>query len=165
MPGSRLPASLALAALVLLGACGDDDDDGFFTAPDPPPTGGSSADDAACLGDSRAPELTSLRASPTELWPPNHAMVRVTVHAQAEDPCGPVDFRIVDVRSNQPVNGLGDGDTAPDWKVVGPMAVELRAERAGTEGRREYTIRLRFADAIGNDAFENVRVWVPRDQR
>jgi len=165
MPGSRTLAPLALAALFVFGACGgDDDDDGFFTAPDPPPSGNPTSD-AECVGDVRAPILTSLGASTRELWPPNHQMVRVTLHAEAEDPCTPVDFRIVSVRSNQPVNGLGDGDTAPDWEILGPMAVNLRAERSGKSGEREYIIRVRFADAAGNEGFENIGVWVPHDQR
>ena len=166
MLGSRTFAPLALAAALVLGGCGDDDDDdgGFFTAPDPPPPG-NPASDAECVGDARAPVLTSLKASPRELWPPNHQMVRVKIEARANDPCDPIDFTIVNVRSNQPADGLGDGDTSPDWKIVGPMTVDLRAERAGTDGRREYLIRIRYADAVGNEAFENIGVWVPHDRR
>lgn len=166
MLGPRLFASLAFAALCAVTACGDDDDDGFFTAPDgPDPGGGGPASDAVCASDKRAPVLTSLSVSPRELWPPDHQMVRVTIKASATDPCAPIDFKIVNVRSNQDVNGLGDGDTAPDWQVLGPMAVNLRAERSGTNGPRAYTIRLRFADRVGNEAFESVRVWVPHDRR
>lgn len=167
MPGSRTIAPFALAALFAFGGCGGDDDDddgGFFTAPDPPPTGNPTSD-ADCVGDTRAPALKALRASPRELWPPNHQMVRVRVEARAEDACGPIDVRIVSVRSNQPANGLGDGDTAPDWQILGPMAVHLRAERLGTHGRREYLIRVRVADGAGNEAFEHIGVWVPHDRR
>ena len=174
MLGLRL-LPFAAAALVSIAACGDDDDDddGFFTAPEPPPAGGGGAgggggggnSDAQCAGDDRAPVLTRLRASPTELWPPNHEMVRVTVEGRADDKCTPIDWKIVGVRSNQPVDGEGDGDTSPDWKIVGPMTLELRAERSGKRGPREYKIRVRFADAKGNADFESVQVWVPHDRR
>ena len=167
MPGSRTLAPFALAALLVFGGCGGDDDDddgGFFTAPDPPPSDNPTSD-ADCVGDTRAPALKSLRVSPRELWPPNHQMVRVTVDARADDKCDPIDIEIVSVRSNQPIDGLGDGDTAPDWQILGPMAVNLRAERSGTYGRREYVIRVRYADGVGNEAFKNIGVWVPHDRR
>jgi hypothetical protein len=82
-------------------------------------------------------------------------MVPVTLHADADDLCKPLSFKIVSVHSNQPVNGLGDGDTAPDWEFVGPLVLRLRAERSGEAGDRVYTIYVRFADAVGNEAFEH----------
>jgi hypothetical protein len=161
------------ALLVTLAACGDDENDEFFTGPDRPPAeggnggnggnGGGNAD-VKCEGDDRAPVLTRLRPSKSELWPPDHRMVRVNIHGRAEDDCGPIEWKIVDVKSNQPVDGEGDGDTSPDWRIIGPMSVDLRAERSGKRGRREYKIRVRFADANGNADFESVSVWVPRDQ-
>lgn len=175
MLGSRLLVPFAFAALCAVSACGDDDDDdGFFTAPEPPPGGngngngngsGGSSSDADCVGDDRAPVLTSLRASPRELWPPNHQMVRVKVEGRANDDCSPIEWKIVDVLSNQPIDGLGDGDTSPDWKIVGPMTVELRSERSGKLGPREYKIRVRYADGVGNEAVESAVVWVPHDKR
>lgn len=165
MPISRRLVSLSLAALVALAACGgDDDDDGFFTAPPINPPAGGRVADIECENDITSPVLRSISASPSELWPPNHEMVRVNVQLQAEDPCRPLDIRIISVSSNQPVNGGGDGDTAPDWDIIGPLAVMLRAERAGTGDERVYTIRVRFADAVENEGFENVRVWVPHDR-
>lgn len=168
MTVSRRLVSLSLAALVAIGACGgdDDDDDGFFTAPpnNPPAGGGGPVSDIECENDVTSPVLRSISPSPSELWPPNHKMVRVNVQARVEDPCRPLDIRIVSVRSNQPVDGRGDGNTAPDWDIIGPLAVMLRAERAGPREERIYTIRVRFADAVGNEGFENVRVWVPHDR-
>lgn len=160
MRPTGLIATLILAAAV--GACGDGDGD-FFTAPGSPGSG-APALAAECSGDADAPAITSVRALPEELWPPNHEMVPVTVHADAEDGCGPVDISIVEVRSDEPINGVGDGDTAPDWNVDGPLVLRLRAERAGTGDGRVYTIRVRFADAVGNERFEYVTVRVPHDE-
>jgi hypothetical protein len=91
-------------------------------------------------------------------------MVRVQLNARAEDSCGPLDLKIVKVTSNQAVNGHGDGNTSPDWEIIGPLTVLLRAERSGKQHKREYTIRVRFADGAGNAAFESVNVVVPHDQ-
>jgi hypothetical protein len=159
----RLLAIPAIAAALVLGGCGDDDDDGFFTAPDGP-AGGGGAFDADCEDDTFAPAVTSVRASPDMLWPPDHRMVPVTVHADAEDLCDPLGVTIESVSSDEPVDGLGDGDTAPDWEVTGPLAVRLRAERSGTSDGRVYRIRVRFSDGAGNDRIEYVEVVVPHDE-
>jgi hypothetical protein len=166
MTVSRRLVSLSLAALIAIAACGGDDgDDGFFTAPPTNPPAGGPVADIECEDDVTSPVLRSISASPSELWPPNHGMVRVNVQLQAEDPCRPLDIRIISVSSNQPVNGRGDGDTAPDWDIVGPLAAMLRAERAGHGEERIYEVRVRFADAVGNEGFENVEVRVPHDRR
>jgi hypothetical protein len=82
--------------------------------------------------DTTAPVIESLTASSNVLWPPNHQMVLVTLTAQVADL---VDMapatRIISVASNEPENGPGDGDTAPDWEITGALTLNLRAERAG----------------------------------
>jgi hypothetical protein len=69
------------------------------------------------------------------------------------------------VASNEPVNGTGDGDTAPDWVVVGDHNVKLRAERAGDGKGRIYTITITCTDANGGFNTRGVSVRVPHDQR
>jgi hypothetical protein len=68
------------------------------------------------------------------------------------------------VSSNEPENGLGDGDTSPDWKITGNLTLNLRAERSGKGSGRIYTITVKCADADGNSSSGNVRVSVPHDQ-
>ena len=92
-------------------------------------------------------------------------MVTVTVSAVVTDNCGPVGWKIIGVQSNEPVNGLGDGNTAPDWQILGNHTVSLRAERSGTGSGRVYTITLRASDASGNlSAPKKVTVTVPKSQ-
>ena len=112
------------------------------------------------VGDTTAPELTTLTASPGTLWPPNHQMVAVTITAVAVDAVDPApQVAIYSVHSNQPINGTGDGDTAPDWQITGPLTLNLRAERAGSADRI-YTIVVRTTDSNGNvgDGVVSVRV-------
>lgn len=110
--------------------------------------------------DTTPPEITRIVASPGSLWPPNHKMVGVTVEVTAVDTADPaVVSHIVSVSSNQPINGTGDGDTAPDWNITGPLTVQLRAERAGSN-ERIYTITVEATDASGNTATATVLVRV-----
>ena len=114
--------------------------------------------------DTPPPTINSVTAKPDTLWPVNHNMVGVTV--DVTDICGAQPTRkIVSVSSNDPVNGLGDGNTVPDWVIVGDLAVTLRAERAGTLTDRIYSITVRCTDDSGNSAQRVVRVTVPHDQR
>jgi hypothetical protein len=109
-------------------------------------------DDAALIiefVDNNPPEI-SVSVSPDTLWPPNHKMVPVVLEVDATDNCDsePV-CQITSVTSNEPINGTGDGNTAPDWEITGNFTVNLRAERSGKGGGREYTITVECTDASG----------------
>jgi len=113
--------------------------------------------EAAC-----GPEIVASSASPAMLWPPNHKMVRVAVSVTARDQCGPTpQCRIASVVSNEPVDGTGDGDTAPDWSITGGLTVNLRAERSGRGQGRVYGIGLTCSDASGRSTAGVVEVRVP----
>lgn len=113
--------------------------------------------------DTTPPTITSASASPNTLWPPNHKMVPVTVTVAATDNSGDVPTcQIVSVSSNEPINGLGDGNTAPDWQITGPLTVNLRAERSGKGTGRTYTITVACTDGFGNTSTAAVTVNVER---
>jgi HYR domain len=110
--------------------------------------------------DSTPPAITSLTVSPNTLWPPDHKMVPVTVSITAVDVTDPAPVStIVSITSNQPINGTGDGDTAPDWQITGALSANLRAERAGSN-ERVYTITIKTTDNFGNTVFSTITVRV-----
>jgi hypothetical protein len=94
----------------------------------------------------------------------NHKLTDVTVSYNVTDNCG-VLTTTLSVSSSEPVNGLGDGDTAPDWEVVDANHVRLRAERSGKGVGRIYTITITATDSAGNSSHKQVLVTVPHDQR
>lgn len=116
------------------------------------------------LADTTPPVIASLATSPASLWPANHKMVSVTVTADATDDTGPVTTRILSVTSNEPDNGRGDGDTANDIAITGPMRVNLRAERSGKGHGRIYTITVEAEDGAGNTSTAVVDVTVAKSQ-
>ena len=124
------------------------------------------ADGASSNNGSKAtPVLKSLTAAPDLLWPVDHKMVDVTVSAALVDLLDPAPAaRIVSVSSNEPADGLGDGDTSPDWEITGGLTLRLRAERAGTGSGREYTITVEASDASGNTTIQTVVVSVPKNR-
>lgn len=116
--------------------------------------------------DTTPPEIHAVVATPASLWSPNHKMADVAVTVDVSDICDVDPFcRVVAVASNEPVNGKGDGNTAPDFEIVGDLAVKLRAERSGRGGGRTYTITVRCTDDSGNSAERTVDVTVAHDRR
>lgn len=110
------------------------------------------------------PEIAGAAASPGSLWPPNHKMIDVLVSytvTDDRDPAAAVRCSL-NVTSNEPVNGTGDGDTAPDWQVVDSHHVRLRAERAGSGDGRTYTITITCTDTGGASSTRQVKVGVPK---
>lgn len=73
----------------------------------------------------------------------------------------PVSCRISSITSSEPANGLGDGDTAPDWNITGDLTAQLRAERAGDGGGRAYTIVTACSNSAGTAWHASV-VTVPQ---
>jgi hypothetical protein len=113
--------------------------------------------------DLELPTITNVSASPSVLWPPNHKLVDVTVNYSVKDNCDQPACTL-SVTSNEPINGTGDGNTSPDWEILGPNKVRLRAERAGSVTGRIYTIAISCTDTSGNSSTKTVAVTVPHDQ-
>jgi hypothetical protein len=78
------------------------------------------------------------------------------------DPLVPIKCRIIKVTSNEPENGLGDGDTAPDSQIIDRLLVKLRAERSGRGNGRIYTIDVQTTDILGIRRVDTVTVTVPK---
>lgn len=86
------------------------------------------------------------------MWPPNHEMVPFELIVEVTDEC---DFSCeIIATSNEPANGTGDGDIAPDVEVTDtslvPKTLNLRSERAQNGTGREYTITVVCTDEVGN---------------
>jgi hypothetical protein len=114
--------------------------------------------------DTTPPAISNLGLSATEVWPPNHKMVDIAVGYEASDFGDPSPVCSLSVTSNEPVNGTGDGDTAPDWEVVDAHHVRLRAERAGGGTGRIYTIMADCQDRSDNHSHRTAAVTVPNSQ-
>lgn len=115
------------------------------------------------VNDAEGPTIRDLSATPKVLWPPNHKMVDVVIGYDATDNCDAASLVscTLTVSSNEPEDGTGDGDQAPDWEVVDAHHVRLRAERAGNGNGRIYTIGVACTDGSNNssspaDALVNV---------
>lgn len=107
-------------------------------------------------------------ANKTFLWPPNHKMVDITIDAHAWDNSGRTTLS-VDVMSNEPEEGLGDGDATPDWtapvieQVAGIITLQLRAERSGEGNGRVYTIAITATDPSNNSHTVYLNIVVPHN--
>jgi len=111
--------------------------------------------------DNVPPTITGESASVVVLSPSNHTMRDVTISYTATDNCAVTS--VITVTSNEPINGVGDGDTDPDWIVTDDHHVILRAERSANGTGRVYTVTITATDGIGNTATKTVEVRVPHN--
>jgi hypothetical protein len=71
---------------------------------------------------------------------------------------------VTGVTQDEPVNGLGDGDTSPDGVIQGNQVL-LRAERAGGGNGRVYRMTFIAMDSFGESWSGYVTVCVPHDRK
>ncbi|HZG83435.1 endo-1,4-beta-xylanase [Paenibacillus sp.] len=119
--------------------------------------------------DKTAPALTVV-ANPAVLPVPNHKLVPVRLTWTAFDEAsGIASVKLLSVASNEPDDGLGDGDTPNDIQDadIGEAddAIRLRAERSGTGDGRVYTIVYEATDLAGNKTTAAAYVRVPLNAR
>ncbi len=102
------------------------------------------------------------------LRPPNHKLMDIGAVVTVYDICDPnPTFVLTSITSNEPDNGLGDGDTAGDIQGASfgtaDTSFKLRSERSGTGTGRVYTIVYTASDKSGNTQTATVRVVVPHN--
>jgi len=129
--------------------------------------GAAGDEDSASVSvqDTVAPTLT-LSVSPTSLAPPNHKLVLVTATLSSSDTCDATPtIRLVSIASNEPDNGLGDGDQPNDIQGAAfgtdNRQFLLRSERAGKKKDRIYTITYSATDDSNNTTQRQATVRVP----
>ena len=117
--------------------------------------------------DSTPPSITKTSANPSDLWPPNHKMVNVSINYNASDNCNLPTCQIASVTSNQPIN-------RSDYTILDAHHIRLLAENDCEEHgkcpkdcdhkNRIYTINITCKDTAGNSSSKAVAVSVPHDQ-
>jgi hypothetical protein len=118
--------------------------------------------------DGTPPEISC--GSGGTLWPPNHKLVAINTGITASDPeSGIASVILMSVSSNEPDNGLGDGDTANDIQgfQIGTNDLEgfLRAERSGKGTGRIYTFVYQATNGANLSSTCTATYVVPHDQR
>jgi hypothetical protein len=113
--------------------------------------------------DTTQPTL-SVSGVPAQLWPANHKMVRFFPVVTTSDACDASPTVTLKVKSSEPDDGTGDGDTAGDIVVHSPTDVELRAERSGNGPGRTYTLTWTSTDDSGNARSVTLVVTVPHSK-
>ncbi len=111
------------------------------------------------------PNCAGAQADVALLWPPNGSSVPVHVLGVVDPEGGAVTIEITGIMQDEPVNGLGDGDTSPDGAGIGTNTAWIRAERSGTGDGRVYVISFRATDVQGAASDGSVTVSVPHAPR
>ena len=110
------------------------------------------------------PPLVEIIVTPNSLWPANHKYVEIIAEVSVTDADPNTTVTLVSVTSNEPDDGLGDGDFPDDIVITDDDTFQLRAERAGNGEGRIYTITYQVTDACGNSTTVSAEVTVPHNQ-
>lgn len=127
--------------------------------------GTASAIVTVTVQDTVPPEL-NVTLLPNQLWPPNHKLQNVEALIEVSDACDAEPAVVlVSITSNEPDNGLGDGDTENDTQGADigtdDREFQLRAERSGTGTGRVYTSTYKATDSSGNEVVASGEARVP----
>ncbi len=131
--------------------------------------GGTASDSVVITVQDTTPPTLSFTLSPDVIRSHNHRLVEVSASIQVSDVCDPnPTVALISITSNEPDDGLGDGNTANDIQGANlgtdDRTFFLRAERSGTGSGRIYTITYQAMDALGNTTSATSQVTVPHDQ-
>lgn|GEM_PF-3495826 len=111
-----------------------------------------------------SPALT-VSVTPSMLWPPNHKMATINATVTATGDCGNLSVTLESVTSNEPDNGVDDGNTINDIQdaMVGTpdYQFKVRRERSGSGTGRIYTATYKVVDGAGFSVTESATITVP----
>jgi hypothetical protein len=110
-------------------------------------------------------ECSNAEASFSKMWPPEHTLIPIDIIGVTDDTGDPAEIMITAITQDEPVDGLGDGDTAPDGDGVGTSTALVRAERSGTGNGRVYEISFLAKDGSGARCEGAVNVYVPHSKK
>jgi len=110
------------------------------------------------------PDCTEGQPTADVLWPPNHKLVSVFIQGVTDPDGDPITLSVTGITQDEPVNGLGAGDTSPDGFGVGTDQAQIRAERSGKGNGRVYAITFESDDGRGGICTGQVTVGVPHDK-
>ncbi|MGZ8810743.1 MAG: hypothetical protein ACXW29_06360 [Thermoanaerobaculia bacterium] len=108
------------------------------------------------------PPSISVVLTPSQIWPPNHKMVRITAQIQVSDDQDPnPQVKLVSITSNEgtesDISGAAPGTDDREFFV--------RSERGGKQKQgRVYTVTYSATDAAGNVGVATATVTVPHDK-
>jgi hypothetical protein len=131
--------------------------------------GGSASDTVIVTVRDTTPPSLVVTLSPDMLWPPNHELRQIIANISENDICDPNPMvNLSSISSNEPDNGLGDGDFPNDIQNASfgtdDRSFYLRAERSGVGTGRIYTTEYSATDASGNTTSASAVVTVPHDK-
>jgi len=110
------------------------------------------------------PACNLAQPSLSTLWPPNHKLVAVGINNVSDPNNDQVAISITGITQDEPVNGLGDGDTSPDAVLQGDKVL-LRVERAENGNGRVYRVSFSANDGQGGVCGGSVNVSVPKNMQ
>jgi hypothetical protein len=110
------------------------------------------------------PDCSAAVADPSQLWPPNHHFIDVSVTGVTDPDGDAVTITITGITQDETVDCEDNGNPCPDASGVGTSTAHLRAARAGNGDGRVYHVAFLADDGHGGQCTGVVTVCVPHDR-
>jgi cysteine-rich repeat protein len=140
---------------------------GVVTAGEQCDDGNTISDDccsATCIDENHPPDCSQATASVSELWPPNHKLVSVSILGVTDPDGDALVVRATAIAQDEPIDAAGSGATCPDATGLGLATVGLRSERSGQGNGRFYHVAFQAMDRCNAVCTGEVTVDIPHDR-
>lgn len=117
-----------------------------------------------CVSENLPPDCSGAVASVSELWPPNHKLVPVSILGVIDPDGDPLVVAATAIAQDEPFDAAGSGATCPDAVGIGLDTVSLRAERSGQGDGRFYHVAFQATDRCDAICTGEVTVSVHHDR-
>jgi cysteine-rich repeat protein len=119
---------------------------------------------ALCVNENLPPDCSGAVASVSELWPPNHKLVSVSILGVTDPDGDPLVVGATAIAQDEPIDAAGSGATCPDAVGIGLDTVDLRSERSGQGDGRFYHVAFQAVDRCNAVCTGEVTVSVHHDR-
>jgi len=119
---------------------------------------------ALCVNENLPPDCSGAVASVSELWPPNHKLVSVSILGVTDPDGDPLVVGATAIAQDEPIDAAGSGATCPDAVGIGLDTVRLRSERSGGGDGRFYHVAFQAVDRCNAVCTGEVTVSVHHDR-
>ena len=111
----------------------------------------------------RPPDVAAAHAAVATVMPPDHELQPVEIEGVIDPDGDRVALLATSITQDEPVDGMGSGNTCPDAAIVDGVAW-VRRERDGTGDGRVYQVAFTARDTNGAESQGTVEVCVPHDR-
>lgn len=118
----------------------------------------------SCDAENAPPDCSGAFPDPSEVWPPNNALVPVSIQGVTDPDGDPVTVTISSITQDEPLAAASGGNACFQSEGIGERSARIRAKRTMVGDGRVYHIGFIAEDGRGGRCTGTAQVCVPHDR-